>query len=84
MLSWADTSASFFFRAKFCMEGYSMEGAESQIMALGIRPKFKKKGAYPVLADLGCNTGHTTGEISHTVPVTCYTVPVTIPYPRVR
>ena len=52
MLSWADTSASFFFRAKFRMEGYSMEGAESQIMALGIQPKFKKKGAYPVLADL--------------------------------
>ena len=52
MLSWADTSASFFFRAKLHMEGYSVEGAESQIMALGIQLKFKKKGAYPVLADL--------------------------------
>jgi hypothetical protein len=34
------------------MDGYSVLGAESQIMFLGMRPKFKKKGAYPVLADL--------------------------------
>jgi hypothetical protein len=32
---------------------------------------------------VGCNTGHTAGFFSHTVPVTCYTVTVHTPYPRV-
>jgi hypothetical protein len=34
--------------------------------------------------ELGCNTGHTAGIFLHTAPVTRYTVPVQIPYLRVR
>ena len=52
MLSWAVMSAIFFSRANSCTDGYSVVGAEFHIMALGIHLKFRKKGAYPVLADL--------------------------------
>ena len=33
------------------MEGNSDEGAVGQIIVLGIRPKLRKNGAYPVLTD---------------------------------
>ena len=34
------------------MDGNFVEGGESQIIVLGMRPKFRKKGAKPVLSDL--------------------------------
>ena len=37
----------------------------------------------PWSASLGCNTGHTMGKISHTIPVTHYITPIWTPYPRV-
>src|SRR5882757_11215479 len=51
MLSWAAISANFRCRANVRTPGYSVCLAESQIMDLGIRPVFKKNGAYPVAAD---------------------------------
>jgi len=51
MLSWASIITSFFWSAKFLMEGNLDEGAVGQIIVLGIRPKLRKNGAYPVLTD---------------------------------
>ena len=51
MLSCADNSANFLCSANARTEGYSSGRAEFHSMDLGIRPVFKKNGAYPVLSD---------------------------------
>ena len=52
MLSCTAIRASFFCKENSRTAGYSSEGGLFQIMVRGILPKFKKKGEYPVLADL--------------------------------
>ena len=51
MLLWAAIIASFFCKAISRTEGNSVGGAEAQSIDRGMRPKFKKKGAKPVLSD---------------------------------